>query len=63
MPFILRDLQFSFYFALQYLELRFSKAVRICGTLAFIFQMVGAAPHTKKVGIPMHETDCQSYEL
>lgn len=26
--------------AYQYLELRFSKAVRICGTLAFIFQMV-----------------------
>lgn len=27
----------------QYLELRFSKAVRICGTLTFIFQTVGAA--------------------
>ncbi|XP_041828388.1 solute carrier family 5 member 6 [Melanotaenia boesemani] len=26
--------------AYQYLELRFSKAVRICGTLTFIFQMV-----------------------
>lgn len=26
--------------AYQYLELRFSKAVRVCGTLAFIFQMV-----------------------
>lgn len=24
----------------QYLELRFSKAVRICGTVTFIFQMV-----------------------
>uniref|UniRef100_A0A671WAH1 Sodium-dependent multivitamin transporter n=1 Tax=Sparus aurata TaxID=8175 RepID=A0A671WAH1_SPAAU len=27
--------------AYQYLELRFSKPVRICGTLTFIFQMVG----------------------
>uniref|UniRef100_A0A3B3E2T3 Solute carrier family 5 member 6 n=1 Tax=Oryzias melastigma TaxID=30732 RepID=A0A3B3E2T3_ORYME len=26
--------------AYQYLELRFSKAVRVCGTLTFIFQMV-----------------------
>lgn len=28
-------------FISQYLELRFSKPVRICGTLTFIFQMVG----------------------
>lgn len=27
----------------QYLELRFSKAVRICGTVTFIFQMVSSA--------------------
>uniref|UniRef100_A0A8P4KSJ3 Solute carrier family 5 member 6 n=1 Tax=Dicentrarchus labrax TaxID=13489 RepID=A0A8P4KSJ3_DICLA len=36
--------------AYQYLELRFSKAVRICGTLTFIFQTVGAALHIIKEG-------------
>lgn len=29
-------------FVLQYLELRFSKPVRICGTMTFIFQMVSS---------------------
>lgn len=28
----------------QYLELRFNKVVRICGTLTFICQMVSATP-------------------
>lgn len=36
----LHDLHFLHCFVPQYLELRFSKAVRICGTLTFIFQMV-----------------------
>lgn len=32
--------RFHVVFDQQYLELRFSKAVRVCGTLTFIFQMV-----------------------
>lgn len=28
------------FFPCQYLELRFNKTVRICGTVTFIFQMV-----------------------
>lgn len=47
MLFILPDPQLCCRLVSQYLELRFSKPVRICGTLTFIFQMVGATrkPH------------------
>lgn len=51
---IIHDLQFICCFVSQYLELRFSKPVRICGTLTFIFQTVGATLHNK---LGMHQSD------
>lgn len=44
------SLDFLCCFVSQYLELRFSKAVRICGTFTFIFQMVSAALQCNNTG-------------
>lgn len=40
-----------FCFGSKYLELRFSKAVRVCGTLTFIFQMVSSFRHFSQLSI------------
>lgn len=42
----------------QYLELRFNKVVRICGTATFIFQMVSS--ETAPTSLPFPHKSCMA---